>query len=582
MVSIAIRRASVERLVALLIAATLLATTLIVGVQSTAEAKGGPDRTPVTIQFLNVSDWHGQVDPLSVGTGVGGAAVISAYWQADRAANPNTLTLTGGDDFGASPPISNFFDEEPAVLAQRMMGIQVGTLGNHNFDQGIAHLQEMVDLAGAPSSGAPGQPYEYVSANLRNRDDNLDGVEDFAIFDVGGLQVGVVGITNPEAPTLVFPGSFGTIEPTNPYPAANRARAAAKQAGADIVVAIIHAGVRGFDPATGEPFGELIDFANNVGGFDVIFGDHTDIQHSGVVNGQLVVENRSKGLTYAKTLLTVDPQNGRVVDQSVDFVTPLASAVTPDPAIVAMLQPFRDALAPIFGTVVGSSDVFVPRSDSCGRSDGRLCESRVGNAITDAMRVTYGADFAITNAGGIRADLTCPTTDNPTDFCPAYTDPPPFPITRGQVNTVLPFGNQAARVTVTGVELKTMLENGVSSMPGANGRFPQVSGLCLTYNIAATAGSRVMSVVYQAADGSCTGGPVDLTAASSYEVLTNDFVASGGDGYPNFASRMTTLDLLDNVVAEWVTDNSPISPEIQGRITCTTSGATACPVVTAP
>lgn len=92
------------------------------------------------------------------------------------------------------------------------------------------------------------------------------------MFTVGGVDVAVVGITNPEAPTLVFPGSFGTIEPVQPYAAADKARAAAKRAGAELVVAIIHAGVRGFDPVTGAPFGELIDFANNVGGFDVIFG----------------------------------------------------------------------------------------------------------------------------------------------------------------------------------------------------------------------------------------------------------------------------------------------------------------------
>jgi 2',3'-cyclic-nucleotide 2'-phosphodiesterase (5'-nucleotidase family) len=570
------------RLLPILVAAALLTTSLLLGWQSSADARPPSSREPVALQFLNVSDWHGQLDPLSVsGVGdVGGAAVLSAYWQADRAANPNTLTLTAGDDFGATPPLSNFFEEEPAVLAQRMMGIQVGTFGNHNFDRGVEHLQQMIDLAAEPTSAeTPGNPYQYVSANLRNRDDNLDGVEDFALFDVGGVSVGVVGITNPEAPTLVFPGSFGTIIPTNPYPAANKARAAAQRAGADIVVAIIHAGVRGFDSATGEPFGELIDFANNVGGFDVIFGDHTDIQYSGVINDQLVLENRSKGLTYARTELLVDPGNGHVLSHDVEFVTPLANAVTPDPAIQAMLQPYRDALAPIFGEVVGSSTREVLRSDACGRSDGRLCESLVGNVVTDAMRLTYGTDFGLTNSGGLRSALTCPVIDSPTDFCPAFT-PPPYPITLGQVFTVLPFGNQTATVTVTGAELKGMLENGVSRMPGADGRFAQVSGLCFTYDISATAGSRVLGAVRQAADGSCTGAAIDLTAASSYSVATNDFVASGGDGYPNVAPRMVTRNLMANDVADWLAAAVTIDPSIQGRITCTTSGATPCPVVT--
>jgi hypothetical protein len=172
----------------------------------------------------------------------------------------------------------------------------------------------------------------------------------------------------------------------------------------------------------------------------------------------------------------------------------------------------------------------------------------VGNLTADAMRTAYNVDFAITNAGGLRADLTCPTTDNATDFCPASLYPFPaglFPITRGQVLTVLPFGNVVVTMTVNGAELKTMLENGVSQMPAANGRFPQVSGLCLTYNISAPAGSRLLGAVRQAADGSCTGAAVDLTAGSTYTLAENDFMANGGDGYPNFVSRMTTQNIMD-------------------------------------
>jgi 2',3'-cyclic-nucleotide 2'-phosphodiesterase (5'-nucleotidase family) len=197
------------------------------------------------------------------------------------------------------------------------------------------------------------------------------------------------------------------------------------------------------------------------------------------------------------------------------------------------------------------------------------------------MRTTYGVDFAITNSGGLRADLTCPNPDIPGDFCSSFT-PPPFPITRGQNFAVLPFGNIVVTMSVNGAELKTMLENGVSSMPAANGRFPQVSGLCFRYDISAPAGSRVLSAVRQAADGTCTGAAVDLTAATTYTIAQNDFTANGGDGYPNFSSRMVTQDFMDQVLANFVTANSPISPSIQGRIVCTTSGATACPVITAP
>lgn len=545
------------------LSALLLVATVTGGGVFTAKAK---QRAFVAIQFLNVSDWHAQLDPLSVfGVGnIGGAAQISTLWQADRAANPNTLTLTAGDAFGASPPLSSFFDEKPAVRAMNLMGIDVDTFGNHNFDRGIEHLQEMIDLA----------EFQYVSANLKNLEDNLTGVKPFEIFDVGGAKVAVIGITNPEAPTLVFPGSFGTIEVTDPVPAANKARAAARRAGAKILVAITHLGVTGFDPATGAPFGPLIDFANNVGGFDIIFGDHTDVQFSGVINNALVIENRSKGRTYARTNLLVDPKNGRVVFRTVEFVTPFSDPVTPDPAIVALLDPLRAELDVLLSGVIGNSNVLIPRSGSCGTGNGRTCESLIGDVTTDAMRITHGVDFAITNSGGLRADLTCPEVDIPTDFCPAFT-PPPFPITSGQVLTVLPFGNVVVTLTLNGAELKTMLENGVSAMPGISGRFAQVSGLCFTYDIDASVGSRVTGAVRQAADGSCTGATVDLTAASTFTLAENDFMVNGGDGYPDFSSRAVTFDFMDKEVADHIAANSPITPTIQGRITCSGS---VCPV----
>jgi 2',3'-cyclic-nucleotide 2'-phosphodiesterase (5'-nucleotidase family) len=545
---------------ALLLVAVVTATGVF-----TASAK----REPVVIQFLTISDWHAQLDPLFVfGVGnIGGAAELSAYWRDDRIDNPNTLTLTAGDAYGASPPLSSFFAEEPAVDAMNLMGFDVDTFGNHNFDKGITHLQEMINRAN----------FQYVSANLKNLEDNLSDVKRFEIFDMDGVQVAVIGITNPEAPTLVFPGSFGTIEITDPIPAANKARAAARRAGAKVFVAITHLGVTGFDPGTGAPMGPLIDFANNVGGFDIIFGDHTDVQFEGIINNALVVENRSKGRTYARTLLTVDPQNGRIIDRSVEFVTPFSNAVTPDPAIVGLLAPLRAQLDVLLGGVIGQSTVFIPRADSCGTGNGRTCESLVGDVTTDAMRTTYGTDFAITNSGGLRANLTCPVVDIPTDFCPPFAGPN-FDITSGQVLTVLPFGNVVVTLDLNGAELKTMLERGVSAMPGISGRFAQVSGLCFSYDIDAAAGSRVTGAVRQAAGGSCTGAAVDLTVASNYTLAENDFMASGGDGYPNFSARAVSRDFMDKVVADYIAANSPISPAIQGRIDCTSS-TSSCPLL---
>ncbi len=346
------------------------------------------------------------------------------------------------------------------------------------------------------------------------------------------------------------------------------------------IIALGHEGAN--EGTLSEPSGPLIDIADALTDADVVMGDHNDVQVLATrANGTLVTENRGKGLRFTRVRLLVDEDTGKVEYKTADFHKPWNIGIAPDPAIQAKIDELNAALAPIFSTQIGVSTRAIPRSDSCGRADGRLCESLVGDTVTDSMRTTYSTDFAITNSGGLRADLTCPNPDIAGDFCPAFT-PPPFPITRGQNFAVLPFGNIVVTMSVNGAELKTMLENGVSSMPAANGRFPQVSGLCFTYNISAAVGSRVTGAVRQAADGTCTGAAVDLTAATNYTIAQNDFTASGGDGYPNFTSRMVTQDFMDQVLADFITARTPISPAIQGRITCTTTGATACPVITAP
>ncbi len=564
----------------LIVVVALIALAMLMPVPATSADSDVKDT--VDLQFITISDWHAQLDPLFVfGEGTfGGAAELATYFDTERANNPNTLIFTAGDAYGGSPPLSGFFNEEPAVRAMRMMGVDYDTFGNHNFDRGFQHLQQMIDLARSGPGDEPGEPFKYVVANLENRDANLKHVKDFDIIKVGGVKVAVIGVINPEAPTLVFPGSFGTMVPTDPVAAANAARARAKQKGAQIFVLLAHMGVTGFDGG-GNAFGPLVDLANGVQGFDLIVGDHTNAEFSDTINGAVVVENRSRGRTYARVSMTVEVGKQKattVTSSSVEFVDPVSAAVTPDLEIVAFLAPLKAELNELLGQVIGQSTVFVPRADSCGQSAGRTCESLVGNVVTDAMRDRYGVDFAITNSGGLRADLTCPTADLPDDFCPAP-DGGDHEITAGQVLTVLPFGNSVVTLSVTGAELKAHLERGVSAMPGVSGRFAQVSGLCFTYDIHAAAGSRVTGAVFQEADGSCGTTAVDLTAGSTYTLAENDFMASGGDGYPVDIGSAATRDFMDQVVIDYITANTPISPAIQGRINCTSSGATACPTI---
>ena len=536
------------------------------------------------ITILDISDYHGQLVPLAdtadnlaapavnPSFAIGGSAFLKTWFDLYRAEAPGgSVTMAAGDSVGATPPISAFFGDTPTIEIMNLMGFNLDGLGNHNFDKGQAYLRNtLIPLAN----------YPFISANVVDANGKTPAEwKPSVVFDTfDGGKVAFVGFTNEDAPSLVFPNSF---DPFHVDPRLARVQAEVNRLRKQGVKTII---VIGHDGATAgtltSPTGPLIDLANQLTGVDAVIGDHTDFQVlTTLSNGTLVVENRSKGIRFTRVRLVFDTSTKKVIYKTADFHKPWTIGVTPDPTIQARINDLSAQLQPILGTVIGQSSVAIPRTDACGNTAGRTCESKVGNVTADALRTTYGTDFAITNSGGLRDALTCPAAGGGSGFCPAAAQPP-YLITRGQVLAVLPFGNVVVTLQVNGAELKAMLENGVSAMPAVNGKFPQVSGLCFTYDISATVGSRVIGAVRQAVDGSCTGAPVDLTAGTTYTIAENDFMVSGGDGYPNFFNRSTTRDIMDQVLADYVTSHSPIGPSIQGRIVCTTSGATVCPVVT--
>lgn len=522
----------------------------LVGLAPSLPAAAGGRADTVDIQVLNVSDFHGQLDPLSItGVGsVGGAAALSTYWQQDRAENPNTLLLTGGDAVGASPPLSSFFDDIPTIDFMNYADFDADTFGNHNFDKGLAHLQAQIDLA----------EFSYVSANLANLEDNLTGVAPFVIEKVGGVKVAVIGVTNPEAPTLVAPGALGTIEITDPAAAANAARTEAEELGAKVFIAIGHLGIEGTD-ANGQPTGPLTEFAHDVQGFDLILGDHTNVQYKNTINGALVLENLSKGATYAKTTLHYDRRTGGVVTASSEFVVPVTSAVQPDPEVVELLAPYRAELAAQLDGVIGIATDIFPR----GGNIERIREVALGDLTADALRTTYGTQIAFTNGGGLRSPL--PSSYLPQDTTlrrttPGYAAGPPYDLVIGDVYSVLPFGNQSLTRTVTGAQLWAVLERSVGQAPNAFGGFLQISGFRFTYDSTQPAGSRVTSVTLD-------DGTVVAEDATTYTATTNDFTNAGGDGYVELADGQgVTRNLMANDLLAYITSQGTITPTTDGRI----------------
>jgi len=533
-----------------------------------------------TVLFL--SDYHGQLTPLTQTAdtlgpsfAIGGAAYLKPWFDLYRGeARDGAITLAGGDTSGATPPISNFFGDIPSVISANMMGFDADALGNHEFDRGAQYLRNTL---------IPASDHYYLAANVVHSVTLKPSIwKPNYIFNFQGFKLGVVGYTLPELPTLIFPGYLDPFIVTDPVQAVNTQAAWLRAKGrVNAVIALGHIGASGGTITNPDETSPLIAFADQLEGVDLVFGGHTHTQYlASRPNGRMVVENPNSGLRFVRVRLTVDTQTKAVIYKTADYHKPWNIGVTPDPDIQAYIDELNAQIAPILATPIGSAAKYIPRADTCGRGDGRLCESLIGNVATDAMRLTYNTDFAITNSGGLRADLTCPLVDVAGDFCPPYT-PPPYVITRGSVLGVLPFGNVVVTVTVNGAEVKAFLENGVSSMPAANGRFPQVSGLCFTYDIAAPAGSRVLGAVRADAAGNCTAEPVDLTEATTYTLAINDFMATGGDGYPNVYSRATTMNYMDQVLADYIAANSPVNPFVNGfpngRINCT--GA-ACPAQT--
>lgn len=547
-------------------AALVVPTALVLPALSAGAAQGavGASTAPgtVAIQLLNVSDFHGNLETLDVnGVKVGGAAVLASYLRQEQERNPNTILFTSGDAVGASPPISSFFQDAPTIEWMNTVGVDAYALGNHDFDAGLGRLQGQIDQADFP----------YVGANLADLDGNLTGVSPYEVIEVAGVKVAMIGITNPEAPTLVAPGSTGSIRITDPVQAAQKARAAAKREGASVFVAFGHLGVTAGSGAA--QTGPLVDFAKAVTGFDVIVGDHTDRRFEAVINGALVSEATSFGKEYARTTIVVErgtPNSGkgkgsspdRVLSKDVRFVTPLANGVTPDPLVAARVAELRSQVQRAYDVPVGEAPAVLPRGGTPAVE--RTEEVAVGNLVADALRTTYGTQIAFTNGGGLRSSLPA------AGYAPAdrtlrrpgsgYAAGPPFDLVLGDVYTLLPFGNVALTRTVTGAQLWSVLEHSVGSIPGANGKFLQVSGFRFSYDASRPAGSRVVAVTLD--DGTAV-----LPDSTVLTATTNDFTNAGGDGYTVLADGQgVTRDLMANVVADHVRDLGVVSPTLQGRI----------------
>ncbi|MDQ3541607.1 MAG: alkaline phosphatase family protein, partial [Chloroflexota bacterium] len=415
------------------------------------------------LTIISISDYHAQFAPLSgspdsfedenalgVSAQLGGAAYLLPWFDHLRAeAQGPSLFLSANDVIGATPPLSAFFDDMPAIEIMNAFGTDVAAIGNHHFD---VNYEWFIDLM-------PQADFPWLAANIVLGEGAtpialpVDGATPeagtgapwapTAMLELEGMTVGVIGITTLDTPQVTREGALGPYVMLEPVPVVNQHAEELRGQGADIVVVLAHEGATA--GTLSAPTGPIVDIADASTGVDTILGDHSSQQVLSVrENGPLLTQNPARGYSLTRTRIVIDIETGEVVYKTADYHLPWNISVEPDEAISARLDELTTDIQPILGEQVGTAEGPILRPDICGGETGRLCESLIGNVVTDAMRFTYDADFAISNSGGIRADLTCPATDNPDDFCAA--DLEANAITRGQVLGVLPFGNVAVTV----------------------------------------------------------------------------------------------------------------------------------------
>lgn len=485
----------------------LLATTCVAGLVA-----GAAQAETVRITFLGVGDMY-QFDE--------GYARVNAVALAERAANPNTLYLMDGDML--SPSLLSGFDQgQNTIDLTNLVPFDLAVPGNHEFDFGPENF-----FAKMAASN-----YPWAAINITNADGSaIPGLGGVMMRDVGGVRVALIPVAQDTSPQVASTGDLVFLPTVETAIAAARA---ARADGADLVVGVVQT-----------------DMSNDRAliashSFDLILsGD--DHQYATSYDGiTAYVETSMDGRYLSPVDLTVEigENNGRrTIHWTPSFRFIDTSTVEPDPATQAMVDQFSAQLDASLNVEIG---VTAGPLDS-RRNVVRTEESAVGNLIADAMRAATGAEIAITNGGGIRADRTYDAGTM---------------LTRRDILSELPFGNVTVVTEIPGSQILAALENGVSQRENGAGRFPQVSGMTFTVDPTADAGARVSEVMIG-------GEPMDLDRV--YSVATNDYMLAGGDGYGALGGGMVRINagngnLMANDVINYVVANGGVNSVVEGRI----------------
>jgi 5'-nucleotidase len=540
----------------------VLAALLCLGLPSAQAAE------TVDLRILAINDFHGYLRPSPGGIRIadpadktrkimvdaGGAEHMATLVKQLREGKSNTIFVAAGDLIGASPFLSAMFHDEPTIESLSMMGLAVAAVGNHEFDEGKDELLRMQNGGCHPTEKCrgphlfTGAKFHYLAASTVEKDTGKTVFPVYEIREFDGIPVAFIGLTLKGTPNIVSPVGVAGLEFRDEAETVNALVPELKARGVEAIVVLIHEG--GFPtgdynecPGISGPIVDIVRKFDRA--VDVVISGHTHQAYVCDIDGRLVTSADKYGTVVTAIDLKLDRASRDIVSARADNTIVRTGVYAKDPEQTALLQSYDKVAAPIANRPAGSVSETLPRTPN------EAGESVLGDIIADAqLAITSaapkgGAVVAFTNPGGIRTDIA-----KKDDGAVSYAD----------VFASQPFRNQLVTLTLTGKQIKDMLEQQWADPKRP--RILQVSkGFSYTWDNARPYGERVI-----AERMSLNGQPVD--PAASYRVTVNSFLSVGGDGFT--ALKDGTAPLfggydVDALYAYFKT-NSPIGPTAADRI----------------
>jgi 5'-nucleotidase len=378
------------------------------------DGAGGEREGVVKLRLLGVNDLHGHLEPPR--EGIGGAAWLDAHL--DAATIPGrTIRVHAGDMVGASPLISSWFHDEPAIEAANQLEFDVGTVGNHEFDEGGDELLRLLrggrraggdalkrdasgELVNTSSPDYAGAAFPYIAANTLDRDGE-PLLPPYAVVERAGVEVGFIGVTTTATPHFLLPRHAKRFRFTDVSDAVDRWVPELKAEGVEAIVVLAHSGASSEPGDVGDASGEILDEAAQMSGaVDVVIAGHSHsllnlrVPNADGAGDKLVVEALSYGVAYDQVDIAVDRATGDVVEKAAAVPPTRHTGVAPDPATGELVRGYAGRVAPLARRVVGGTGAPLTRANG-----------QLGTLAAAAQRELTGTDVALVNPGSLRADL---------------------------------------------------------------------------------------------------------------------------------------------------------------------------------